>query len=97
MTQLDEIDLARLAKAIAPLLVKEIKNQNHEFWIDAEKHYKSHLTLDKFNLVFTDDLISALKEVADSYRTGRKLVWHMFMGLVAIGAIATAFVGWWHK
>ncbi|MCR4319749.1 MAG: hypothetical protein NUV74_05360 [Candidatus Brocadiaceae bacterium] len=93
---LTDEDIHLLAKAIAPLLIEQVKATHHEFWIDPEKHYRDHLAINRFNLIFTDDLIAALKEVAGSYRKGRNLVWGIFIALVAAGALWTAFQGWVH-
>ena len=93
---LSDEEIALLALAIAPLIIKNVKEVHHEFWIDPEKHYKDHVKINRLDGVFTEDLIAALKEVAESYKMGRKLFWKMFLGLVTLGAIATAFVGWWH-
>jgi hypothetical protein len=96
MTDLTDTDIAKIAKALAPVLVKNIRDEHHEFWLDTEKHYRDHLTLGRLDEVFTDEMLMALKEVARSYKTGRNLLWRMFIGLVALGALALAFQGWWH-
>jgi len=92
MLRLSDEDIRLLATA----LVSQVKAEHHEFWIDPEKHYQDHLAIGRFNSIFTDDLVSALKEVTNSYKKGRNLVWGIFLTLVAAGAVWTAVQGWLH-
>ena len=84
----------QIAEEMAPLMVKQIQKSHHEFSIDPERHYTDHQNINRLNEIFTEDLIAALKEVSASYKKGRNIVWTMFLTLVSIGALWTAFNGW---
>ncbi len=79
---------------IANEMVEQIQKSHHEFWIDPKSHYDSHKKLDKLSEVFTEELIAALKDITASYKQGRRIVWTMFLTLVSLGALWTAFNGW---
>jgi len=64
---LDDKDIDR----IATLLVEKVRSSHHEFWIDPETHYQSHL---------------ALKQMLEDYDRARSLFWKVFITIIAAGA-----------
>lgn len=92
--ELTEQDIQKIAKAIAPLLINNVKALHHEFWIDHETHYKSHIDSDRLAKVFDEEMVAALKGMATSYKKGRSIFWSIFLTLVAIGSMWLAFQGW---
>lgn len=91
---ISDLDIQHLAKAIAPLLVKNVQASHHEFWIDPESHYKDHLAGRQLALIFDPDMIAALKEISTSYKKGKNMFWKVFIGLAVFGLIISAFQGW---
>ncbi len=94
MSDLTDQDVNRIADALAPRLVKGVKALHHEFWIDPEKHYKSHQNSDRLASIFDEDMVAALKGMAASYKKGRNIFNTIFLTLVAIGSLYAAFVAW---
>lgn len=94
MPELTENDVNRIADALAPRLVKGVKALNHEFWIDNEKHYKAHLQFDRLDKIFDEEMVAALKGMANSYKKGRNIFTTIFLTMVAAGSLYLAFVAW---
>ena len=63
---------------IADAMVERVKLTQHTFWIDPETHYQDHI---------------AMREVVGSWTTGKGIFTKAFIGLVVIGSITLAFVG----
>jgi len=99
MSELTPEDIKRIAEALAPVLVAQVKQGHHEFWIDGEEHYQDHLQARKLFKVFDDDMIALLKDMAKMYRSGRGTFMKLFLAFFVLGLIATAFLGFWspHK
>lgn len=94
MSELSEQDIQRIATALAPRLVSSVKALHHEFWIDPEKHYRSHQQSDRLAGIFDEDMVAALKGMAASYKKGRNIFATIFLTLVAFGTLYMAFVAW---
>ena len=94
MADLTDQDVNRIADALAPRLVKGVKELHHEFWIDPEKHYRSHQNSDRLAGIFDEDMVAALKGMATSYKKGRNIFTTVFLTLVVTGSLYVAFVAW---
>ena len=91
---LDNSDIERLAAAMVPKMVDQIRSSHHDFWIDPEKHYKSHQNSDRLAGIFDEDMVAALKGMATSYKKGRNIFTTVFLTLVVAGSLYAAFVAW---
>jgi len=94
--ELSDTEVNRLARALAPRLVSQVKSEHHEFWIDHESHYKDHIALRRLVAVFDEDLVAALKEMAVGYREGRSFLARTFLRLALLGMVVAALIGIWH-
>ena len=94
MTELNDEEIQKVAEALAPLLIKDVKALHHDFWIDPETHYQAHIRQKQFENIFTPDIVLALGELVSSYKSGRKFFWKIFLSLIVVGAMTLAFQGW---
>lgn len=84
MEKMNPEDIHAIARALAPLLVEQVRKGHHEFWIDPKSHYDAHLALDG---LLTD------------YKSARGIFMKVFLTTLAIGAILlsgwAALTGQW--
>lgn len=82
MSDLKDEDLKRLAK----LLVEEVRNEKHDFWIDGEKHYNEHKKVEPL----THEDVLALKEAAEAFRSVRGKFLQIAFWIILLGASAVS-------
>lgn len=91
MTGLSDDDVERIAVSLAPKLVQCVRQERHDFWIDPEKHYQSHMNSDRLATAFDDKTIASLKEMgalhAGAKRNVVKLVFVLLTVIALLGAI----------
>ena len=87
MTSLNQDDLDRLARALAPQIVASIREAKHDFWIAPEQHYKSHVVIDQLADCLDAETLQSLHDLLRAYRKGRSLFFVTFVGLMAAGAL----------
>lgn len=92
---LSQDDVERIADAIAPRLVQQVRQSQHQFWIDPEAHYQDHLKVRRLDDIFDEETAQSLKDLAGAYRAGRSRFFVMFVSLVIVGAIALAGYALW--
>jgi hypothetical protein len=91
---LSDIDIERLADALAPKLVEDVRRTHHDFWIDAETHYMDHKRWQDFD----SEEMYDLKNLVRMFRVTRGLWFRTFIGLAIVGTIAAmAFGMGFHK
>ncbi len=78
MTSLSKDEIDRIAASLAPLIIKQIQANHHEFWVDPETHYRDHLDWGQWR---------------KSLNTAQKIFWTAFIGLIVIGSFVLASVG----
>ena len=83
----------RQIKQIAHALIKEIKAEKHDFWIDGEKHYQDHMQRMAWGQEDYDDL----RNVIRLFKTTKGLFWKAFIGLAIVGLGALIVLGLYHK
>lgn len=93
---LSQDDVDRIADAIAPRLVQQVRQSQHQFWIDPEAHYQDHLKVRRLDEIFDEETAQSLKDLARAYRAGRTKFFLVFAGLVFMGAIALAGYALWN-
>lgn len=89
MPQISQDDVERIAEALAPRLVEQVKASRHDFWIDPEEHYKEHMAWRELN----PEEIHTVKDMVALFRTTRGLFLKAFIGCAVIGAIFLAAIG----
>ena len=72
-------------KELAQSIVKEVRADHHDFWIDPENHYKDHVQRTEWVQTDYDDLRSVLR----LFKTTRNLIGKAFVGFAVIGLIAS--------
>lgn len=72
---LSDQEIKRLADALAPRLVEQVRASHNEFWIDPQKHYDAHSSL--------DDLLS-------DYKSAKGIFMKIFLTGIALSAIVLA-------
>ena len=80
-------------KQIAHALVKEIRAEKHEFWVDNEAHYQDHMQRMAWGQEDYDDL----RNVIRLFKTTKGLFWKFFIGFAIIGLSALVALGLYHK
>lgn len=63
---------------IADAMVTRIQKTHHNFWIDPQRHYDDHMSM---------------REVIQSWRSGKSIFTKIFIGLLVVGSITLAMVG----
>ena len=63
---------------VADAMVKRIQSTHHDFWIDPKEHYDDH---------------KSMREVVQSWRTGKSIFTRIFIGLLVTGSIILAALG----
>lgn len=94
---LSDDDVERIADAIAPRLVQQVRQSQHQFWIEPETHYRDHIRVRRLSDVFDEETAQALKDLASAYRAGRSRFFLIFINLVLVGAIALAGTTLWNS
>lgn len=87
---LSQDDVERIADAMAPRLVQQVRQSQHQFWIEPETHYQDHMEVRRLGEIFDAETAQSLKDLARAYRAGRSRFFVMFVSLVIVGAIAIA-------
>ncbi len=91
MSVLSDDDIRRLADAITPRLVSQVKASHHEFWIGPEQHYKEHIELGRLVQAFDADTVAGLKELgrihANAKRNAFKLILWLLLLVSALSAV----------
>ncbi|MBE0454840.1 MAG: hypothetical protein ACNA7T_10310 [Haliea sp.] len=82
---LDETDIDKIAER----LVKKVRADKHEFWVDPESHYHDHKRFRKLD----DDDIHTLRDLVMAYRNARGLFWRSFLGFAIIGSLVLGALG----
>jgi len=73
-----------IATAMAPHLVKEVKKDNSQFWIDSERHWRDHKV--KLAMLEEDDM-GELRQLIDLFKMTKGLFTRAFLGLVILGSL----------
>ena len=89
MSDLTEEEIERIAEALAPKLVTNVRKEHHDFWIDPEEHYNDHKRIHSMD----DDEIYEIRRLVQMFKTARGLAFKAFIGFAIIGAIALTAVG----
>jgi hypothetical protein len=80
---LSTLDIERIADAITPRLIIQVKAMQHVFWIDPKMHYDEH---------------HGLREMLAEYHQAKGIFWKVFIWAVAAGVTVLAglgfFKGW---
>ncbi len=63
---------------IADAMVVRIQKTHHSFWIDPQEHYDDH---------------AAMREVVESWRSGKSIFTRIFIGLLVVGSIVLTMIG----
>ncbi len=63
---------------IAEKIVVSIRSKHHDFWIDPEEHYNDH---------------KAMREVVNSWNTSKGIFAKVFIGLMVVGSVTLALIG----
>lgn len=63
---------------IADVLALKVEQSNREFWIEPERHYRSHSELDT---------------MVEDYKSAKGIFWRVFLTLIAGTAIILAGLG----
>lgn len=92
---LSQDDVDRIADAIAPRLVQQVRQSQHQFWIEPETHYQDHLKVRRLNEIFDEETAQSMKDLARAYRAGRTRFFVIFVSLVFMGALAIAGYAIW--
>lgn len=91
--QNSDIDINLLAKAIAPILIKEVQETHHDFWIDRETHYNDHRDWRDFKDAIGTEETMTLKDLIAMYRLTRRFFLKAFIGFAIVGCLVFAAVG----
>lgn len=86
---LSDEDVQRIAENLAPRLVREVRADHHDFWIDPETHYQDHIS---WRALSPDD-IHSLKDLIQLFKATRGLAFKAFLGFAVVGAVIMAAVG----
>lgn len=86
---LSDEEVERIAEAMAPKLVQEVRADHHNFWIDPETHYQDHIS---WRALSPED-IHSLKDLINLFKATRGLAFKAFLGFAIIGAIIMAAIG----
>ena len=83
---LSKEEIQQIAEQLAPILISQVRESKHEFWIDPEKHYNSHRVVDQLDI----ETIIALKEMVTEYRTAKGIFWKAFIATLSLGAVVAS-------
>ena len=86
---LTDEEVRRIAADLAPILVKEVRSEHHDFWIDPESHYQDHIS---WRTLSPED-IHSLKDLIQFFKATRNLAFKAFLGFAIIGAIVMSAIG----
>ena len=86
---LTDEEVQRIAADLAPILVKEVRAEHHDFWIDPESHYQDHIS---WRTLSPED-IHSLKDLIQFFKATRNLAFKAFLGFAIIGAIVMSAIG----
>jgi hypothetical protein len=75
---LSDDDIKRIAEQMVPILITQVKAQQHAFWIEPEQHYLDHIEM---------------REVASILKNIGTIFMKTFIGFFVIGAVIVAAFG----
>lgn len=82
-------DIIRIADALAPRLVEDVKKTHHDFWIDPESHYQDH---QKMRELSGEELYD-IKNLVRMMKAAKSLWFKAFIGFAIIGSLILAGLG----
>lgn len=78
MSNLSNSEVKKIAEALAPMLVNEVRKDHHSFYIDSETHYQDHMDW---------------RQWRGNLNSAQKIFWTAFIGLVVVGSFVLAAFG----
>ena len=75
-------DIRAIAVELAPIIIQEVQEQHHAFWIDPQSHYDAH---------------QEMKLMVNDYKKARGILMSVFLTAIALGALLLATLSFLKK
>lgn len=89
MASMSDEDVSRVAEALAPRLVDQVRKGHHDFWIDPESHYADHQKIKDFS----NEEMYELRGLIKMFKATKGIFFKAFIGFAILGAIILSAIG----